>query len=303
MLLQAALAGMSFSLIGVAYQLGAPRGLRPLQIMAVCSFCGLMVFGSRALAVCATAPAAVWIAGIAAGVTQYLTTKMVRQAMRLGPLSPLWCAIMLNFIPVILFGCYGLGERFSPWDLAAIFMAVACVAASSMLTAGAPAKPETGAGRGPLRQRLEYGALLLAVLVVNSCASIAFKYLAAVPSPGGGTLLAAYAPLYMTLLYGSLLPVAVADLVLSRVPVASVKTLAGVGGLAGLGSTGGLWLQSRVMTMPTSFVFTISGVTSIVFTALVATRFFGERRTRAWYAVTGTGVLTVLLAGVGQWWT
>ena len=61
-----------------------------------------------------------WLWGILGGLGQYAAVKMLAGALRLGPLSPLWCMVSLAFVPTLVYSALFLGEGLKHLQYAAI---------------------------------------------------------------------------------------------------------------------------------------------------------------------------------------
>jgi len=128
----AGLSGVAFSLIGIAYRMGQPRGIVPAHVMACIAAVGSVVFGVRAAMLpLADVPLVVIGLGVAAGVTQYVLVRVIKAALDKGPLSPAWCALTLSFLPTVAFSSIFLGERVTLMHGLALVAGIACVLAAS----------------------------------------------------------------------------------------------------------------------------------------------------------------------------
>jgi len=223
---------------------------------------------------------------------------LVKAALHMGPLSPLWCALMLGFVPVILYSGLYRGEPVGAWQSLAIAAAVACVLVASLGKRREEDTPESGGGNPGTRWWL-YGVVLLAILVVNSFANVCIKDLGMEPAARGGTLWNHYDTAYFALLYFLVHVSVMTDLVVARRIPRSVLWMLGLGALAGVGSMGGMWLLGVCIELPAAALFTVNAVSSILFTAFVGAVWFREERTWNWYATIGTAVLVVVLAYLG----
>ncbi|MEO8377226.1 MAG: hypothetical protein ABI579_06115, partial [Candidatus Sumerlaeota bacterium] len=118
------LAGFCFGIIGLGYRLGQARGITTPAVVLYISAAGVVFFGAMLGAHPFDAPARVWILGIAAGIAQYLTIELVAAALKRGPLSPIWCALNLVFVPIIIYSWYALGESLGVTKLVGIVIAI-----------------------------------------------------------------------------------------------------------------------------------------------------------------------------------
>jgi hypothetical protein len=294
MMLLAALAGMCFSLMGFAYRLGTGRGVSAIHILGVCGVVGAAVFGARALTGVGGAPPLVLGLAAVAGVTQYATARLLRTAIRLGPLSPLWCVLMLGFIPVTAYAYVALGEAPSAFQYAAVAAGVGCVLAASLTQRAAPGAQGGAPAQEP--HRLRYAALLVGLLLFNSVSNICVKELATRPDGQGGTLMARFHDVFLAVLYVGIAASVAVRQVAAREPLPPWRWTLLLGGMAAAGSVAGMSLLVRCAALPAAMVFTVNSVASILFTAVVAAALLGEARTRSWYAALGCGVLAVVMA-------
>ena len=290
----AALSGMCFSVMGFAYRVGAGRGVSAIHVVGVCGVVGTVVFGARALAGIDGAPPLVLGLGLAAGVTQYGVAHLLRTAIRLGPLSPMWCVLMLGFIPVTAYAYVALGEAPSALQYAAVAAGVGCVVAASLTKRGMP-NPK---GEAPPKEphRLRYAALLVALLLLNSVSNVCVKELATRPDGGGATLMARFNDVFLAVLYAGIAVSVALRQAVTRDRLPPWRWTLVLGGAAAGGSVAGMFLLVRCAVLPAAVVFTVNSVASIVFTAVVVAMFMGEARTRSWYAALACGVLAVVLA-------
>jgi hypothetical protein len=300
-----ALAGVSLSLIAVAYRLGQPRNVTPLDLLGVCSVMGAAVFAAlfvRTGVALASIPAQVWLWGVLAGLGQYAAVKMFAGAMRLGPLSPLWCMVSLGFIPTLVYSAAFLGEALRPLQYAAIAASILCVVAASAKPdpaggpphglAGLPADGRAGWRTGP-SGRLLYLVMLAAILLSNGVLPMSQRATNAHAQglDGAG---AAYGHLLLLLCYFTLVVAAVLDAAVTKRPRGTAGDLVLLGLLTGVGSICGLALLNACAS--SAIVFAIQGIVQILVVAVVSLLAFGERTSPSWYGTIVLGVLAVTLA-------
>ena len=128
----AGLSGVAFSLIGISYRMGQPRGIAPGHVMACIAAAGIVIFGVQSAGLpLADVPLLVIALGVAAGLTQYVLVRIMKAALRMGPLSPAWCALALSFLPTIAFSSISLGEKLGLMHGLALIAGIACVLAAS----------------------------------------------------------------------------------------------------------------------------------------------------------------------------
>ncbi len=300
-----ALAGVSLSLIAVAYRLGQPRNLTPLDLLGACSVMGAAVFAvllARDDVPLANVPAQVWLWGILAGVGQYGSVKMFAGAMRFGPLSPLWCMVSLGFIPTLVYSAVFLGEALRPLQYAAIAASVLCVVAASAKPDPAGRPPHGSAGWRPnghagwrtdRSARLLYLGMLAAILLSNSLLPMSQRATnAQAQGPTGAG--PAYGHLLLLLCYVTLVVTASLDAAVTSRPRGTVRDLVLLGLLTGVGSICGLALLNACAS--SAIVFAVQGIVQILVVAVVSVLVFGERTSPSWYGTIALGVLAVTLA-------
>ena len=289
----AGLAGISFAFIGIGYRLGSRHNIHELHVMAMMAAVGAAVFCPRAIPLIRQAPPSVWWIALIAGMTQYVTVYEIRAALKRGPLTAAWCAVMLGFIPVIIYARLMFGETVTAWHYAAAVAGSACVVAAATLTS--PGQASATAGRHVGRV-IVFGALLLGILIVNSLTNLATKHLAMVQVDAGQSQMDLFGDLFLAVLYVAALLSVIIDQAVTRRPIPNPRRAAAAGALAGAGAVGGMWLLCSCASAAAGSVFVMSTVSSILFTALVGALWFGEQRTWRWYATLGLGVLAAVLS-------
>lgn len=285
----AVLAGMAFSLMNVVYRLGQQRGVPPQMIAFVVTVVGTAYF------VIATwhtpfwhAPWQVWGAGIAVGLSQYLLILLVAAALRHGPLSPMNCAMFLGFVLVILMSRIVWHETLNTLQGIGVGTAVLCVIFASFQTGDEQpdnARPQT------FSAWLLYMSILAGLFVVNAIASAAFKILGMVPTSGAESYASLYGNHYLTMLYLTLGFCLGLNVFLHEKPQAPLRWQIGLGLVSALGSIAGMSSTRLCASLPAAFTFPVAALTLILSGALVSVFCFGERTTRAWWAMMATGGL------------
>jgi drug/metabolite transporter (DMT)-like permease len=289
-------AGMAFSVTAAAYRAGVPRGVSPQHIMGTCAVVGVAVFGVASLPGLAAGgpPPLVLVLAVMSGLSQYALLPLIQVGLRLGPVSVLWCVLMLMFVPVTLYAGMALGESFAAGQWVSVGAAIACVVLAALSQNGSAA---TSAGRPhTLARRLGYGGLLLILLALNSVMGIALKQLDATPDPAGATCLTHYRELFLAVMYLFVLLGVLTEGAITRRGPASWRWTLLLGALAAIGSIGGMTMLVRAVALPAAAVFTVCNVSSILTTAVLATVLWRERRTWSWYGALACGILAVVLA-------
>lgn len=296
----AALAGACIALIGVTYRLAQPRGLLPLDVLAVCCVLGAAIFGTAfwtSGGQVASMPASLWAWGLAAGLGQYGAVKLFGSALRFGPLAPAWCVVSLNFVPTMVYSAMFLSEQLLPLQYAAVAASALCVVVASI-------KPEPdGTTRAawpvsPLARQALYLAILAGIFLVGSLLSVAIRALGEQKATLGDTLGRQYGHFLLLQCYVVLMVCGLMDTALSGRLRTAPKALAALGLLAGIGSVSGLALLQ--LCASSTMAFPVASISQIVAVAVVSVLAFREKPTANWYGTIALGVLAVVLANWQQ---
>lgn len=293
--LLSSLAGVCFAGIGIAYRYGEPRGISPMQSFFFASLIGAVWCLARGAGELAAAPWFFLPAAFALGLSQYLPVRLMQAILKLGPLSPMWSALMLYFVPVIIFSSLFLGEPFTMWNLASVLAAVVAVLAAAV--GGA----DSGQGKAAAGRRgiLVYGLLLVALLLANCLLGMGQKLLATLSSSDGYPLMDRCGTLFLGVMYlGIALPLLV------NVSADKGWNLKGrvwplLALLAAAGTVGGMIIQTFLLSYPAALYFTCSSSASVLFAAIFSAAVFREKRTKWWYATVGATVMSILLTNGG----
>jgi len=293
----AMLAGTSFSLMGIAYRAGAPRGATASHIMVVIAAVGTAVFGARCMGLDLSAvPKTVWAWGLVAGCTQYLTLKFISAGLRIGSLSTVWCAVMLSFVAVILYAAAYLHEPLRWYHWASVMTALGCVAVGS-LREHAPADTTHPILRRPAG-KLIYGLLLLGLWGLNSVTPVGMKALSFEFTSDGQRHMDLYGDLYRLMIYGILLAALGIEFGLRRRFGAPLLPTLLLGAMAAAGSMMGMTALGYASAGNAALVAPANGVTSIVLTAVVAVVAFGDKADGVWLGTISLGVASAVLANL-----
>lgn len=299
-LLLAVLAGLSFSLIAIAYRSNSARGIPPAFVAVGMGFAGLIWFGLRSFAGAHApgpdAPAFVWIWGCINGLAQGLAVYLFRVGLKHGPMGPLWCAANLTFITPALFAIFMLGEALNGFQLGGMAAAFLCVVVSSLGHGEEPAP--NGVVRATAGQRLLYGGMLLVMILATGLVGVALKHMAATVREGA-PLNPLYNDCFMLGMYGVLtICVAVESWRYGR-PAKDVGRVVLNGVIGGVGSVVGMILTAKVSDLPGGVGFAVLSVSAVLGGALITSFGFHEKRGRAWYATLVLAVLSVVLFNLG----
>lgn len=297
------LAGGSFSLIAVAYRLGLPRGVTPIQMLGVAAVAGAIVFGGLFGGTgmqMHNVPLSVWMWGILGGLGQYAAVRLFTTALRLGPLSPLWCVVSLAFIPTLAYSGVFLSETLRPLQYLAMITSVLCVIVASLSTGRDETSGSSPDAKPAKAQRntLLYLAVLATVFITNSLLAIGQRNLGAMRGACDAAAFRSYGHFLLVLAYLVLAIGVGVDLGLSRRSHGPWKAPILLGLLLAVGSMGGLALLNACSS--SAIVFAVAGITQILIVAVISVAIFGERTTLSWYGTIILGVLSVVLANPGM---
>ena len=289
--------GLGFSLIAISYKLGEARQVAPRYIALVISIAGSIFYGIRSDGrLIAGVPAEVWITGAVVGVGQYACVRLIAVALARGPLSPMWCAVGLGFLPAVLYAAFYLGERLGVAQVCGVLAGIGCIVVASFEETE---KEENGREvQGGVGARVVYGIVLFLLLALNGMPNATIKYFGARLTSDGQNYMYLYGDSYLFFLYFGLAVLLLADVLLARAKNVPWRSAVALGCLAGAGSIGGLWALSRCSVLPAALVFTGSGVASLLSATLVSVFFLGEKRTPIWYGTVGLAVLAIMLVNM-----
>lgn len=269
--LWAALSGALFALIPVGVRAAAGQGIEPRLLLVVAMpLCALVMLPG---AIADPGPATAWLAGATCGIEQFGALLLLRWGLRHGPMAPLWSAQMLNFVLVILWCWWWLGETPTAGHGVAMVAALASVAMAAIAA---------GDG-GRTGSWLPYAIALVSLWVLNGATNATFKWLASVPAPTGGDLMSAHGDAAMVAMYATIALGAGMDLLLRpcRAPAAALALHAVV---VACGSLGGLLLLRLALVGPAARVFTLNTAASLLAAAVFAWLFWRDRPSRAGWA-------------------
>jgi drug/metabolite transporter (DMT)-like permease len=292
LLLLAVVSGMSFSLVGLSFRCGITRGAEPIHLTVFTALSGALFYGIRVWASSdGPIPPLVIAMAVAAGLGQYVIARLMKVALGLGPLSPLWCATMLSFVPAIAYASIVLGEPFTPLHLLAVAAATGSVVFAGRAQ-GAAAKAQADGGEvKPFR----YAAVLVAILALNSLPGIALKEMGMRVDAAGATYLSRHTDAFFAFFFLSMGIGVVTDIVIARRRPESLRWVMVLGGVTSFAAVVGTLMLGWCAMLPAAAVFTANSVASILFTAVMAALIFRETRTPAWYATLACGALAIAL--------
>ncbi|MDD5582702.1 MAG: hypothetical protein PHS99_05785 [Candidatus Marinimicrobia bacterium] len=294
--LLAALSGLSLSLIGIAFKLGQSKNVVPLHIATSIGICGMIFFGIQAnWTLMKEIPLFIYGLALINALGQIIAMELTKASLKRGPLSPVWCALNLNFLVVIIYAAVVYNETIHFFQILALVSGLLCVLAASNL-----GNDENEKGKkGSLKDKFLYGFMLIIILFSNSIVFLTIRDLGSRMIPGeNATYLGKYLPNIYFILYAMMAIVCGAVVSLQKVKPESTGSLIKLGLMGGVGSIAGLFLLSLCARYPAAFVFTINGMITILAGTLASSFFFGEKRTLAWYLTISFGILAVILANL-----
>lgn len=289
----AVLSGLSFALIAVAFRWAQDRSVRPIIVSTSLGLFGAVAFATQCRGDWLSAPIRVWVAAVASGSTQYLMARLIRAALRRGPVASFWCAANLGFLVVVAYSSACLREAMGAMQVAAVAAGVAGVVAASF----------TG-GKGAVRSirqgsRLAYALILAGLLLTSGVMGSAIKDLSVrVIADDGGTMLTVHGNTFFVVAYGVLGLLGAADVAAGGGLHATFRQVLPVGLLAGVATTVGMFFLALAAPHPAAVVFTVSSATSILFASSLSLVLFRERPTPAWCATVAFTTLALLLGAM-----
>jgi hypothetical protein len=292
----AAVSGLSLSLIGIAFRLGQSKNVVPLHIATSMGICGMIFFGVQMdWGLMKEIPLFIYGLALINALGQIVAMELTKASLKRGPLSPVWCALNLNFLVVIIYAAVVYQEAVHLFQALALVSGLLCVVAASNLE-----NEDGGDGKETaLKDKILYGLMLIIILFSNSIVFLTIRDLGSRMVPGDVvSYLGKYLPNIYFILYAMMALVCGTVVSFQKIKPESTGTLIRLGLMGGVGSIAGLFLLSLCAPYPAAFVFTINGMITILAGALASVFFFGEKRTTAWYFTIGFGILAVILANL-----
>lgn len=292
----AGLAGLCFSVIAMCLRGGQRRGAPPIAVSMFLAVVGSAFFAGRCLGQ-SFDEMPLWAStcGLIAGGSQYAAMRFMQACLERGPLSPVWCAASLGFLPAIVYSHGAFAEPIGAAQYVAVVTAVACVVVAS--TGQKDARPTDRPGDGQTRG-VFYLVGLSMVFLLNGVTTMATKDLGLRAFPAGGTYMDRYADVFLLGMYFAMAAGIFLDLLVRRRLRFPVRWTVGLGVLAGAASSFGYWAIAACAARPAAIVFTVSSTVSILGASVASVAAFGERPSPAWFGTVGLAVATVVLANV-----
>ncbi len=282
------LAGAAYALDGVVYRYGTRVNLNSRQVFL--PIAGLSALFFLLAARHESAPLWLFVLAGTAGLSQYVMIWTIQFALRRGPLTPMWCALMLCFVPVILYAAIFLGE---PLRIPHI---LALLAAAGAVAAAARSNTETSEAQGG-RPRIGWGyiAILLLLVGLNGFSNIALKLASAV---GDGSVFAGAENIYMAVFFGTPAIAVALEFAIGKGWPKPSWTLLGTTVIGAGGCSVGMGLLSLVVTAPAALVYTAMNSASILTAGVLSAWWFQEKRSPAWYAMIALSVAAIALGNL-----
>ena len=198
----------------------------------------------------------------------------MRSALKLGSLSPLWCATNLSYILPLPVAWLILGERVTMIQL------IGCTTGVVGVIIGAVGQLETAAQSSveSIPRVGKYLMVLGALFVMNSMSTVSVKLLNAWPAETGVKYMSQFRFFFLFLLYASAAVMALVDLLFHRRlrTVFKRNTLI-FGGIIAASSIAGLGLLTVAGRLPAAIVFPVNSAANMVSAALISVVTFKER--------------------------
>lgn len=284
------LAGVMFAFSGIAYRIGTTGNVQPIQCGVGLSFIGFVGFGLIGYQEWQNLDLRLMMIITVTGITQYLVVALLRYAFKIGPLSPVWCAVSLGFIPVIIYSALVHGEQLSIWQYISIAATIGAIISASFTTKD-DVKRESSSG-----EKIIYCLLLLVLVLFNSTLSMALKLCTKLTlADGSMDYTKACGNVILSLVYFFIMALGAIDLTVRKKWVFNRYAWYGSGLLA-IGACSGYGLQLYLVDRaPAVIVFALSNTVSILGAALISVLVFKEKITRSWYFTIGFSIAAIIL--------
>ena len=289
--IMAILSGVTTGVGALSYRYAEKGNVLPIQLNATMGTVGIALFALLGAGEWRDfSPVACGI-GLAGGITQYAAIRILRTAMKRGPLAPAWCAMALGgFVPVIIYSFLFMGEKPTIWQWLSLACALAAVAAAAANQNGQGERGNSTTFAG----MAWYAALLVLLLIFTGILNVLLKAVADVPGPvAGKSLLRAQGNVLMCFVYVGMAVSSAAELTIARQWVLNRYALIG-GAMLSFGALSAYAIILSIMTLPAIQVFVLGNITSILVVALGTVLIFHEKPNRPWCLVILFSLLAVL---------
>lgn len=286
------LSGMMFGISGIAYRVGTLGNVQPNQCGVGLSVIGFVGFGLLGLQEWQHLDWRLLLILTVTGCVQYLVMVLLRYALKIGPLSPAWCAVSLGFIPVIIYAAICCGEKLSVFQYVSIAATVGAIVSASF-----SGEENNESKKSSSRwNKIVYCIVLLLLLLFNSTLSVTLKLCSNLTFAGSTvTYKSACGNVILSLIYFFIMTLGAIDLTLKREWVFN-RYACYAPALLALGACSAFILQLYLVDRaPAVIVFALSSTVSILTAALLSVGVFKEKITRAWYFTIGFSILAIIL--------
>ncbi|MFC1527571.1 hypothetical protein ACFLZA_03435 [Candidatus Neomarinimicrobiota bacterium] len=295
------ISGVGFGLIGIMFRLGQNRNVIPIHISMCMGISGAIFFGVQVnWGQFFQLPLLVVLLPIVSSFGNLASMHFTKVSLSKGPLSPLWSAMNLTFLTVVIYSSIIFSEAILPFQFAALGTGILCVVFASNL--GNKQKSDDKNPSRSMKDKLIYAGALVIVLLGNSTAFVIIKDLGTRTIAHGinTTYLMEFRSSIFFLMYLSMALTCFALVIIQKAKPNSIGDLIKIGSVAAFGSIVGMLLLGYAVALPAAVIFTINGMVSILVGVTVSVITFGEKRTKAWYGTVGFGILTVILINLDQ---
>ena len=288
------ISGIGFGLIGIMFRYGQNKNVIPIHISMIMGVAGAIFFGFQVnWQQFWSLPTIVIVLPIISALGNLISMHFTKVSLSKGPLSPLWCAMNLTFLTVVIYSTMMFSEKILPFQFVALLTGIICVVLASTL--GNQISSDTK--DRSIKDILIYGSALLIVLLGNSTAFVVIKDLSTrtIGMASSATYMAEYRSAIYFLMYLSMAITCFGLTMMQKAKPDSYKDLFLIGSVAAIGSIVGMLLLGYAAALPAAMIFTINGMVAILVGVIVSVVAFGEPRTRNWYATVAFGIVTVIL--------
>lgn len=283
--------GLLFGCNGIFYKIGSTGKVYPIQGAAILSVLGLPLFALLGRHEWSNFSWRVLVAGLVFGVTQYLGVRLLRAALKHGPLSPAWCAQSLNFVPVILYSAFFLGERLSFFQYGSLLATIGAIIAAACGANGGTKTKATSPS-----QIVAYGLILLALLVSMSVLTVGLKFCTVYCEPGQDkTMIEATGNIILSLTYLFIGLSCAIDLTIERHWIFNREAVISGAGIMICTTSGYLLTLLFISKIPAIVLFAASNAASILLASWASVLYFKEKKTLAWGLTVAFATLAILL--------
>ena len=291
------ISGIGFGIIGVMFRYGQNKNVIPIHISMVMGIGGALFFGMQVnWNQFFNLPTIVIMLPILSALGNLVSMHFTKVSLGKGPLSPLWVAMNLTFITVIIYSTFMFSEKILPFQYLAIISGIICVSFASTLGNSKPSDTQKRSNK----DIIIYALALLVVLLGNSAAFVVIKDLSTrvIPLNANMTYMMEFRNSIYFLMYVSMAITCLGLALAQKAKPDSYFDLIKIGLIAAIGSIVGMLLLGFAAALPAALIFTINGMVSILVGVIVSVLAFGEKRSKAWYGTVGFGILTVILVNL-----